>query len=131
EPHNVLHAGAVVPTTVKNDDLARRREMEVHLRLLAVRRSGESDDAKHARAHAFRNRSDGATFTGAVAPFEQHDDPQALLLDPLLEVTKLCLQPAQFLFVLLAFELWYLVVVLFFRHSCYTLKSKNLIFKIR
>ena len=36
--------------------------------------------------------------------------------DPLLKVAQLGLQPAQFLFVLLAFEFWLLITVLFFRH---------------
>ena len=87
--------------------------LDVHLRLLAVRRRGQSDDAKHARAHALRDRSDGPTLAGAVAPFEHDDDPQALELDPILKVAKLRLQPAQFLFILLAFEFWFLVAVFF------------------
>src|SRR4029077_12860955 len=107
EAHDIFHAGAVVPTAVEDDDLARRRKMlhvtlDVHLRLLAFRRSGQSRDTKHARAHTLRDRFDGAPFARAIASFEYDHDPAAFRFDPFLEVTKFRLQPLQFLHILLA-----------------------------
>src|SRR4030095_3304251 len=79
EPHDILHAGAVVPTAVKNDDLPGRWKMlhitlDVQLRLLAVRRSRQSHDAKYPRAHALCDRFDGSPLAGAIAPFQTSDE---------------------------------------------------------
>ncbi len=84
EAHDVLDAGAVVPAAVEDDDFAGGREMldvalGEHLRLLAVRRRGQRDDAKHARADPLGDRLDGAALSGGVAPLEDDDDAQSLV----------------------------------------------------
>ncbi len=106
ELHHVLDAGAVVPASIEDDDLARCREMRdvalhVHLRLLAVRRRGQRDVTEYARADSFGERADRPTLSGGVAPLEDDDDPVALVLDPLLQEAQLTLKLAQLLRVLL------------------------------
>ena len=91
--------------------------LDKHLRLLAVRRGGESDEAKHTRADTLCDRFDGTALPGAVTSFEHDDDPQALELDPMLKVAKLRLQPPQFLFVLLTFKLGLTLADLVFSHG--------------
>jgi hypothetical protein len=77
------------------------KTLDVHLRLLAVRRNRQSNDVKRARAHVLRDRSDSAAFARAVAALEYDDDPQALELDLILKMAKLHLKAARLLFVLL------------------------------
>jgi hypothetical protein len=50
--------------------------LHVHLRLLAVRRRRQRDDAKHARAHALGDRADRAALAAAVATLKDDDDAQ-------------------------------------------------------
>ena len=93
EAHDVFDAGAVVPTAVEDHDLARRRKvlhvtLHVHLRLLAVGRRGQRDDAEHARADPLGDGADGAALARGVAAFEDDDDAQPLVLDPLLEIAQ-------------------------------------------
>src|SRR5262249_2001540 len=80
------------------------------------RRSRQSHDTKHTRAHALGDRFDGSPLAGAIAPFKHNHDPPAFCFDPFLEMTKFRLQPAQLLHVLLVLEFWFLVAVLFVRH---------------
>src|SRR5262249_23484806 len=80
------------------------------------RRSRQSHDTKHTRAHALCDRFDGSSLAGAIAPFKHNHDPPAFRFDPFLEMTKFRLQPAQLLHVLLVLEFWFLVAVLFVRH---------------
>ena len=47
-------------------------------------------------------RADRAALAGAVAPFEDDDDAQALVLDPVLQVAQLDLQLLEVLLVFLA-----------------------------
>ena len=80
EAHHALHAGAVVPTAVEDHDFAGGREvlhvtLQVHLRLLAVRRSRQRDEPEDARAHAFGDRLDGAALAGRVASLERPPSP--------------------------------------------------------
>ena len=107
--HHIFHASAVVPTAVENHDLARRREMlhvtlEVHLRLLAVGRRGQRHKSEYARADSLGQGPDGATLARGVAAFEDDDDAQPLLLDPILEMTQPGLKLAKFLVVFLRFH---------------------------
>src|SRR5262245_57441386 len=107
EAHHVLDAGPVVPAAVEDHDLARRREvgdvaLHVQLRLLAVGRRRQRHHAEHAGADPLGDGFDRATLPGRVAPFENHDHPQPLLLDPVLQRAQLYLQLAQCLFVFLA-----------------------------
>ena len=107
--HHIFHASAVVPTAVEYHDLARRREMrhvtlDIHLRLLAVRRRRQRHKSKDARADALGERPDGAALARGVAALEDDDDAQPLLLDPILEMTQPGLKLAQFLLVFLRFH---------------------------
>ena len=85
--HHVLDAGAVVPTAVEDHDLAGRRKvlhvtLHVHLRLFAVGRRRQRDDAEDARADSLGDGADRAALAGSVAAFEDDDYAQALVLDP-------------------------------------------------
>src|SRR5262249_14595928 len=87
EPQNMLDASAVVPTAVKNDDLTSRRQMRyialhIHLALLSVRGRLQGHDAEDTGAHTFGDSLDGAALAGGVTPFEDDDDPQALVFHP-------------------------------------------------
>ena len=118
EAHDVLDAGAVVPAAVEDHDLAGRRKvlhvaLHVHLALLAVRRRRQRDDAEDARADALGDRLDRAALAGRVAPLEDDDDAQPLVLHPVLQRAQLALQPGQLLLVVLALQLlWPSVLVL-------------------
>ena len=119
EAHHMLDAGAVVPTAVEDHDLAGGREMlhvplHVHLALFPIRRGGQRDNAKHARADALGDGADGPALARAVASLEHDDDAQPLGLHPLLERAELGLKASKFLLVLLAIQLG----VLESRRSC-------------
>ena len=106
--HHIFHASAVVPTAVEDHDLARRREMRhvtlhIHLRLLAVGRRRQRDESEDPRADPLGERPDGAALARGVAAFEDDDDAQPLLLDPILEMTQLGLKLAKFLSYFFAF----------------------------
>ena len=116
--HHVFHPCAVVPTSIKNHDLARGGQMRhvtlhVHLSFFAVRRSGESDNAKHPRAHALGNRANRTALSRAITPLEEDDDPKSLGLHPVLELAQLRLELAELLFILLAPELRFSVLCRF------------------
>src|SRR3981189_586888 len=58
--HHVFDASAVIPTTIEDHDLTRRREvlhvtLQIDLRLLPVRWCRQGDDAEDARAHTLGN----------------------------------------------------------------------------
>src|SRR5262249_23325562 len=121
EAHHILNPSPIVPTPVKDDDLARRGEvldvaLHVHLRLVPVRRSGESHDAKYPMADALGDRLDRPALARAVTALKHDDDPQAFIFDPVLELTQLRLQPDQFLLVFLAFQFGLAVIVLLLFH---------------
>ena len=63
--------------------------------LLAVRRSGQRDDAEHAGAHALGDGADRAALAGGVAALEDHDHAQPLVLHPRLELAQLALELAE------------------------------------
>jgi hypothetical protein len=111
KPHDVLDAGAVVPAAIEDHDFAGSGEvlhvpLHVHLRLLAVRRRRQRDDAKHAWTDAFGQRADGAAFAGAVASLEDDDDALALRLHPVLQVAQLDLQFSERFLVLGCLHYW-------------------------
>ena len=79
--------------------------------------AGSATSAEDPRADALGERPDGASLAGAVAPLEHHDDPQALVLHPVLESAQLGLKPAQLLDVLLPLEPGPAILLLFLRHE--------------
>src|SRR5258705_12163497 len=87
--------------------------VDVQLLPFAVRWRRQCYTAKRSWTYTFRNCFDGAAFASAVATFENNDDPRARRFDPLLKVTKFRLQPAQLRLILLRFELWFFLTVLF------------------
>src|SRR5262249_54533546 len=106
---HVFDACPVVPAPVENHDLAGCRgvlevALHVELGLLAIGRCRQSYLAKHAMADTLGNRLDHPALAGGVAPFEDHDYPRTLFLDPILQRAQLHLQLAQRLFVLLTFQ---------------------------
>ena len=110
EAHHALHARPVVPAAVEDDDLARRREMgqvalDVHLRLLALGRRGQGDDAEVARAHALGDRLDRAALARGVAALEDDAHLQAGVDHPLLHLHQLDVQLLELLRVFLVAEL--------------------------
>ena len=121
EPHHPLDAGSVVPAAVEDHDLPGRGQMwnvalGVHLRLLALGRRGKRDHPEDARAHPLGHGFDRAALAGAVAPFEEDADLEALVHHPLLELDELDMQPREFLLVFLSLQL---AVGFRARHSWY------------
>ena len=76
--------------------------LHVHLRLLALGRRGQRDDAEDARAHPLGDRLDRPALAGAVAPFEDDADLEPLVLDPFLQLHELDVQLLELAVVLLA-----------------------------
>src|SRR5215204_1347322 len=71
EAHDALDTCPVVPASVEDHDLPGRREMlqialDVHLRLLALGRSGECHDLEDARADALGDPLDRAALARRV-----------------------------------------------------------------
>ena len=124
EAHHAFDAGAVVPTAVEDHDLAGGREMlhvplHVHLGLFPIRRRGQRDNAKHARADALGDGADGPALARAVAAFEHDDDSQPFGLHPSLESAQFFLKAAKLRVVRLALQLRvcaFLLVLVFFTH---------------
>ena len=79
--------------------------LQEQLRLFAVGRRGQGDDAEHARAHLFGDRLDRAALAGGVPALEQDDDPELLRLHPFLQMAQLDLELFQLLLVVLALHL--------------------------
>lgn len=105
--HQSFNTCAVLIASIEDDDLTGCREvfdvtLEEQLAFLPLGRRGQGNDPEYAGTDPFRNRPNGAAFAGRVAPFEGDNDPQALLLDPLLQMAKLDLKLAQLGFIILA-----------------------------
>src|SRR5258708_2537597 len=107
--HHIFHPRSVVPTPIEDHDFAGGREMlhvtlQVHLRLLAVGRRRQRDEAEYPRAYALSNGLNRSAFAGRVAALEHDYHAQALVFHPFLEFTKLSLELAQFRLVLFALD---------------------------
>ena len=57
-----------------------------------------------AQTHSLRNGLDRPAFSGGIAALEHDDDAQALILDPILQMTKFDLQFPQLFFIDLSFH---------------------------
>ena len=66
--------------------------LNIHLRLLALRRRRQRDDAIDAGADPLGDRLDNPALAGAVAAFEQDHDFQSLGDDPELQLDQLSMQ---------------------------------------
>ena len=109
EAHHAFDAGAVVPTAIEQHHFAGRGKMrhialEIPTCFFPFGRRAECDDAADSRIQAFSDSLDDAPFSGRIAPFENHDDFQSLVLDPFLQLDQLDLQPGQLFFVVLVFD---------------------------
>jgi hypothetical protein len=67
----------------------RRVALEVPLRLLAVRRGPERDDARAARIERLDDPLDGSALARGVAALEDQQEPLARILDPVLKLDEL------------------------------------------
>ena len=76
--------------------------LEKQLALLPFGRRGQGNNPEYSWADSFGKRANGAAFTGRVAAFKGNDDPQALLLNPFLQMTEFDLKLAHFGFIRLA-----------------------------
>ena len=69
--------------------------LEVPLSLLAFSRRAERNDRRAARVEGLNDPLDRSALAGGVASLEQRDDLQALVLDPVLQLDQLELQPGE------------------------------------
>src|SRR5215467_9006019 len=109
EAHHVFHPGAVVPAPVKDYDLPGCREtlyiaLNVHLGLLSIRRGRQSYQPENAGADALRDGAYRPAFTSSIAPLEDDDHSEPFILDPILKLAELLLEPAKFLLIFLALQ---------------------------
>src|SRR5262245_63210257 len=84
----------------------RKISLNVHLRLLALGRRGQSDDPEHARAHPFGDGLDRAALACPVSPLEQDADFRPGALDPFLELDELDVKTGELVFIGLPLELF-------------------------
>ena len=66
--------------------------LEIPLRALALGGLLQRDDARAARIEMLHEALDRAALAGGVAPLEDHHDPLAGLLDPILRLEQFHLQ---------------------------------------
>src|SRR5688572_16251827 len=95
--HDILHAGAVVPTAVENNDLPRRGKvghisLNIHLRFLPIGGRRQRHHAEYAGTDTFRDGANRPALPGAIASFKQDNDPKSLMLDPFLEPAEFSLK---------------------------------------
>ena len=108
EPHDMLDARPVVPTSVEQDQLAGCREthyvaLEVSLSFFALRWRSQCDYAAHARVQSLCDALDGAALGGGISALKKDHDLKAFVADPLLQLHQFDLQAAQFLVVIAVF----------------------------
>ena len=82
EAHHLLDPGAVVPGAVEDRDLSGGGQvgdvaLEVPLRLLALGRRRQRDDAADPRRDVLGDPLDHAALAGGVAALEDDRDPRA------------------------------------------------------
>ena len=73
EAHDALNAGAIIPTSVEENDLTGRGQfgnipLEVPLPALPLGRSGEGDDTADAGVQRICNALDDATLARCIPP---------------------------------------------------------------
>ena len=90
----------LIPAPIEEHHLASGGEMrnvtlEVPLGLLPLGRRSEGDHATDAWIEALGDALDGTALAGGVASFENNDDAEPLVLDPLLELYQLDLKICQ------------------------------------
>lgn len=73
--------------------------LEIPLCFLALDRCAQGDDAANARIEALGDRLDCYALAGGGAALKQHDDLQAALSDPLLQLYELDPETPQLLVV--------------------------------
>jgi hypothetical protein len=105
--YHPLDAGAVVPGTIEQHDLAggwQVPNITLKVPLAAFDLAGffERNDARTTGVQVLHHALDGAALAGRVAPFEQDDDTLAGLLDPGLQLEQFDLQAVFLIFVTLA-----------------------------
>ena len=98
--HDPLHAGAIVPGTVEEDDLAGGGQMtdialEIPFAALALGGFGQGDGAGVPRVEMTGEAADGAALAGGVASLENDDETLIVCTHPFLQLHQLQLQPAQ------------------------------------
>src|SRR5271163_3498369 len=84
--------------------------LNIHLRLFALRRRRQGDDAENARRDC-RYRFDRSAFAGAISAFEKDADLLAGPLHPFLQLDELDMQLEQLLLVVLALQFFARVAV--------------------
>jgi hypothetical protein len=97
EAHHALHAGAVVPGPVIENDLARRRQvldvaLEIPLPAFLVGGLVQRHDARLARVQVLHEALDRAALAGRVAPLEEHHEFLPGLRRPFLHLEQLGLK---------------------------------------
>ena len=75
----------------------RRITLEVPLRALAFVRRWQGRDVANARIETLGNALDNAALASGVASFEDNDDLKLVVLDPVLQLDQLTLEPKQLL----------------------------------
>ena len=110
EAHDRFDERPVVPRTIEKHDLARCGEsadisLEPPLGLLAFGCGSEGLDTTNPRIQALGDSLDDSALACGVAPFEDHDDLEPLLLDVTLELHQFRLEPVEFLLVELVLQL--------------------------
>src|SRR5262249_18327000 len=114
--HHALYTRTVVPTAIEDHDFTGSRKvadvaLHIHLRLLALSRRRQRDDAKHSRAHALGNRLDRAALARGVSSFEHDAHLGPCRFYPLLHRDKFAMQAAEVALILLVLHALDAVVV--------------------
>src|SRR5262249_13607211 len=104
EAHDMFDAGPVVPAAVEDHDFASGGEMcdvalQIQLAFLSVGRCRQRHHAEHAWADPLGDSFDRTSLAGGVTSFENDNNSQAFVPDPLLKRAELDLQFPQFLLV--------------------------------
>ena len=104
EAHHALHAGAVVPRAVEDDDLSGGGKLldvalEVPLALLARVGGWQSLNAADARAEVLGDALNRGPLARRIAPLHHDDDAGSGFHHPLLHFDEFSLEPFELLFV--------------------------------
>jgi hypothetical protein len=101
EAHHSLDPGAIVPAAVEQHDFARSGQMrgvalKIPLAAFALVGRGQRDDPADPRVEPLRDPLDRAALACGIAPLEDDDDLQPLVLNPILQPYQFMLKPEQF-----------------------------------